>query len=125
MRTQKLVLAGLVAAVLGSISIPAAARTNVDLYVNIAPPAPRYEVVPAPRIGFVWVPGYWDWRGHRHVWIVGHYARHRPGYYYAPARYVEHEGRWRYYAPGWRPGDRDGDGVPNRFDRAPDNPYIR
>ena len=24
---------------------------------------------------------------------------------------------------GWR--DRDGDGVPNRFDDAPRNPYIR
>ena len=124
MRTQKLVLAGLVAVMLGvGVSVPAAARTEV--FVNIAPPAPRYEVVPAPRVGFVWVPGYWDWRGNRHVWVTGRWVKHRRGYYYEPARWIEHEGRWRYHAPGWRPGDRDGDGVPDRYDRAPDNPRVR
>jgi hypothetical protein len=125
MRMQELALAGLVAATLGSISIPAVARTNVDLYLNVGPPPARYEYIPAPRYGFAWVPGYWDWRGHRHVWIAGHYVRHRPGYYFEPARWVEYDGRWRYSRPYWRPGDRDGDGVPDRFDRAPDNPYIR
>jgi hypothetical protein len=125
MRTQKLFLAGLVAATLGSIAIPAAARTNVDLYLNVGPPPLRYEVVPAPRYGYVWAPGYWHWTGHRHLWVAGHWVRHRPGYYYEPARWVDYDGRWRYRSPYWRPWDRDGDGVPNRYDRAPDNPYIR
>jgi hypothetical protein len=102
-----------------------AARTNVELFVDVAPPPARYEVVPAPRVGYVWVPGYWDWRGHRHHWVSGRYIRHRPGYYYEPVRWSERGGRYYYTRPGWRPGDRDGDGVPNRFDRAPDNPYRR
>ncbi|HYC36968.1 MAG TPA: hypothetical protein VEC19_11130 [Usitatibacter sp.] len=38
-----------------------------------------------------------------------------PRYYSAPRGY--------YRAGGWR--DRDGDGVPNRFDRRPGNPYRR
>jgi hypothetical protein len=102
MRMQKLALAGLVAATLGSVSIPAAARSNV-IYLNFGPPPVRYEYVPAARPGFVWAPGYWDWRGHRHVWIAGHWLRHRPGYYYRPARWAPYDGRWRYYAPVWAP----------------------
>jgi hypothetical protein len=84
----------------------------------------RYEVVPAPRVGWVWVPGYWDWRNNRHHWVAGHRVRHRPGYYYQPVRWVYRGDRYYYTRPGWR-HDRDGDGVPNRFDRAPDNPYYR
>ena len=118
---KKLILGSLLAAALAASALPAAART--DVLVNIGPPPPlRYEVVPAPRVGWVWVPGYWDWRRHRHAWIGGHWVRHRPGYVYAPARWVERDSRWYYRGPAW---DRDGDGVPNRYDRAPDNPYRR
>ncbi len=82
----------------------------------------RYEVVPAPRVGYVWTPGYWDWRGRRHVWIAGHWIRARHGYYYTPARWVERDGGWVFYRGVWL-RDRDRDGVPDRFDRAPNNPY--
>ena len=51
------------------VSLPGTARTFVE--VQIAPPPPRVEVVPAPRVGYVWAPGYWRWNGHRHVWING------------------------------------------------------
>ena len=61
---RKTILALLLASSATALSLPAAA----EIYVNIAPPAPRYEVVPAPRVGYVWVPGFWDWRGNRHVW---------------------------------------------------------
>lgn len=47
-----------------------------------APPPPRREAVPHARKGQVWVPGYWDWRGHRHVWVAGHFEKVRPGYRY-------------------------------------------
>ena len=121
-----------------AIAIPAAA----EVYVNIAPPAPRYEAAPAPRTGYVWVPGYWDWRGNHHVWMKGHFERERHGYYWHPNRWVERDGRYVLERGKWdrerfagnmgdrdRDGvpnrfdrDRDGDGVPNRLDRAPDNP---
>jgi hypothetical protein len=121
---KKLILASLVAATLAASALPALART--DVFVNIGPPPPlRHEVVPAPRAGWVWLPGYWDWRRHRHYWVAGHWIRHRPGYVYAPAQWVQRDNRWYYSAPGWNRHDRDGDGVPNRYDRAPDNPYRR
>ena len=124
MLMRRLLLGSLVAATLGA-AFPAAARTSVEFYVNTPPPAPLYAVVPAPRAGFVWVPGYWDWRYNRHHWVTGHWVRHRPGYYYEPARWAQHDGRWAYAAPYWRSGDRDGDGIPDRYDAHPDNPYRR
>ena len=120
---RKLILGSLVAAALAGISIPAAARTNVDFSLHFAPPVAPVEYIPAPRRGLVWVPGYWDWRGHRHHWVRGHWIRHRPGYYYEPVRWVHRGGRYYYRPAGWRDADRDG--VPNRYDRAPLDPRWR
>ena len=81
-------------------------------------------VVPAPRRGYVWAPGYWDWRGSRHIWVGGRWVREREGYAYHPHRWVEHDGRWRLERGRWDRAhrDSDGDGVPDRFDRRPNNP---
>jgi len=126
----KLLAATLFAASLGAV-LPASARADVGFFVNVPPPAPLVEAVPAPRAGWMWVPGYWEWRGHHHVWVGGHWVRERVGYYYAPGAWVLREGRYYYEAPGWRRSehyarrDRDHDGVPDRYDRAPNNPYRR
>lgn len=100
-----------------------------------APPPPRYEAMPRPRRGMAWVPGHWEWRGHRHVWQQGHWIKARSGYHYRAPRWVQHGSRWNMQPGGWdrdRDGvanrydrDRDGDGVRNRHDRRPDNPYRR
>ncbi len=38
-------------------------------YVRVAPPPPRYGVVGvAPGPGYVWVDGFWDWRGGNWAW---------------------------------------------------------
>jgi hypothetical protein len=124
MSNRKLILGSLVATIIGSASLPSLARTEVEFQVNVAPPAPRHESVPPPRVGWLWVPGYWDWRYKRHHWVRGRYVRHRPGYYYEPARWAYRGDRYYYSRPGWR-HDRDGDGIPNRYDRAPDNAYYR
>ena len=120
---KKVLLAGLMAASFASVPLAAFART---LVVMVAPPAPRHEVIPAPRGGFVWAPGYWrwEWRQHRHVWVGGHWMRVRPGYVYQSPRWVQINGRWNMRPGNWAPSrrDRDGDGVPNRMDRAPNNP---
>ena len=117
---RKLILGSLIAATLAGTALPAAARTEV--FVNFGPPPVRYEPVPVHRVGYHWVPGHWDYRGHRYVWIKGHYIRKRPGYYYTQPVWVDSPRGYYMRAGGWR-RDRDGDGVPNRFDRRPDNPY--
>ena len=120
---QKLYLASLVA--LG-LALPAAAHSSGGVYVNIGPPPPAYyEVVPAPRHGWAWVPGYWEWTGHRYQWIAGHWVRSRPGHVYYAPRWYRSAGHWYYVRGGWRAWDVDGDGVPNRYDRYPHNPYRR
>ncbi len=82
----------------------------------------RIEAVPAPRVGYVWAPGYWNWRGNHHVWAKGTWVRERPGYAYHSPKWVQRDGRWSQERASWSRGDRDGDGVPNRVDRQPDNP---
>jgi hypothetical protein len=81
---------------------------NVELYVGSAPPAPLYERAPTVRRGYVWSPGYWEWRGHRHHWVPGTYIVERPGYVYAPPAWQERGGRWVMQQGYWSPrgGDR-------------------
>jgi hypothetical protein len=125
---RKLLLAALTVSAIGIAPLPAASA--VDIYLDIAPPAPRYEVMPAPRAGYVWQPGYWDWRDGRHHWRRGHWVRERSGYYYHPSRWEQRNGRWHFERGRWDReryafrGDRDRDGVPNRYDRDRDNDGV-
>jgi hypothetical protein len=98
---RKLLVAAILAAAAGALSLPAAARSHVDLFVGVAPPPVRYEVVPAPRPGWVWVPGVWEWRHGRYAWVAGHWVVERPGFTYVPARWVERHGRWVYHRGAW------------------------
>jgi len=123
MKIRKPLLVTLCVASFGAASIPIPGSAAVDVFFNVAPPAPRVEVIPAPRHGFVWVPGYWDARGQRHAWIGGHWERERRGYVYVEPRWIQRENRWYLERGRWNRGDRDGDGVPNYRDRAPNNPY--
>jgi hypothetical protein len=122
---------------------PAQAQSRGDLIiVHEAPPAVKYESVPAARRGYEWSPGYWNWNGRRHVWVKGHYERVRNGYSYQRAEWRQGRNGWELDRGGWRHGqrvadrrdrdndgvrnsndrDRDGDGVRNSQDRRPDNP---
>ena len=85
---------------LGAISVPVVSEARVYV-VETAPPPPRVEVVPAPRHGYVWAPGYWDWRGRRHVWVNGNWVHERRGYRWAPHGWVEREGRWHFTRGHW------------------------
>ena len=143
---RKMLMGALVASALSAIPVVATAA----IYVDVAPPDPRVEVVPAQRAGYVWAPGHWVRRGDHWHWVGGHYVREKRGYYWHPGHWVERDGRYVFVQPGWhrekfaygygrgyardrdRDGvpdrldrDRDNDGVPNRYDRAPNNPNIR
>jgi hypothetical protein len=111
-------------AIVASLGAAAPVASAADIFVQVAPPAPRTEVVPAPRRGYVWVPGYWDWRGHRYAWTAGHWVRERPGYVYYGPHWVRRGNGWAMERGRWGRGDRDHDGVPNRFDRDRDNDGV-
>jgi hypothetical protein len=83
-------------------ALPAAAQTVTgSIFVDVAPPPARVEVVPAPRVGFVWAPGYWRWEApaRTHVWVEGRYVEERPGFRWIADRWVPRERRY-YYEPG-------------------------
>ena len=83
MATRRLLLATLWLAATASIA-PAVSSAAVNVDIDVAPPAPRVEVVPGPRHGYAWAPGYWAWRRHQHVWVAGHWIRARRGYHWVP-----------------------------------------
>jgi WXXGXW repeat (2 copies) len=82
------------------LAAPFAARAQVAIDVNVAPPAPRYEAVPPPRAGFVWAPGHWVWNG-TWVWGPGRWVAARPGYHWAPGVWVPRGPRWHYVEGHW------------------------
>ncbi|MGZ5205002.1 MAG: YXWGXW repeat-containing protein [Caldimonas sp.] len=123
MKIGQLTAVALLAAASAGFSAPAvSAPYGVD--IRVAPPAPRVEAVPEPRRGYVWAPGYWDWTGHRHHWVAGHWVRERRGYVYTPPEWVNEGDHWRLRRGAWGRRDRDHDGVPNRFDRDRDGDGV-
>lgn len=118
---KKILLAAMLAGTIGSIATPASAV----IYVRVAPPEPRVEVVPQPRRGYTWAAGHWEWQNRKHVWVQGNWVRDRRGYHYQQPSWVESNGRWSMTRGNWRRGDRDGDGIPNRVDRDRDGDGVR
>lgn len=117
----------------------AVAQVGFNIVISNAPPPVRYEVVPSARRGHEWAPGYWNWNGRRHVWVRGHWERVRTGQYYQRPEWQQNNDGWRLNRGGWqrgerhdnrnanrgyRPGDRDRDGVPNRMDRDRDGDGV-
>lgn len=52
------IVAAIVLSTAAFIPTQAVAQVGVNIVIGNAPPAPRHEGVPAPRRGFIWVPGY-------------------------------------------------------------------
>ncbi|HEY0824568.1 MAG TPA: YXWGXW repeat-containing protein, partial [Ramlibacter sp.] len=97
---RKPLLAAAFAAVL--MGFGAAAQAQYTAIVSTAPPPPRYEVVPAPRVGWVWAPGHYEWRGNEYVWVEGHWMRDRVGYEYREPRWVQRaDGSWILVGDNW------------------------
>src|ERR1700685_612913 len=76
--SRKALLLGLAIAA-GGIAAPTIASAGVVVDIDVAPPPVRVEAVPEPRVGFVWAPGFWEWRGGAHVWVPRHYIPERRG----------------------------------------------
>ena len=66
------------------------------VYVATRPPVERVEVIPAaPGVGFVWIRGYWAYRGGAYAWIGGRWERPIEG----RREWVPH--RWAHDRHGW------------------------
>lgn len=83
------------------LSSPSYAQLYIDANIGVAPPAARYEVIPAPRPGYVWTRGFWDWRGSNYVWVPGSWIAERPGYVWVEDRWDNRDGRWRRWEGHW------------------------
>jgi len=100
MAMRNRILLAAIALSAAAVSLPGAARTYVE--IQVAPRAPRVEIVPAARVGYVWSPGYWRWNGHRHVWVGGVWVRERHGWRWEPQHWVQGpSGRWHFVAGRW------------------------
>ena len=79
---------------------------NVPGLVTLAPPAPRFEPMPGPRPGQVWVPGRWIWTGHAYDWRVGYWQPARADYAYVPGRWIRADGGYRWVEGDWKHAGR-------------------
>src|SRR5437867_7224768 len=106
---RKLLLFALAVLVIGAL---AACATGGGYYggsyymVRTPPPPPPvgYGIVGvAPGPGFVWVNGFWDWRGARWHWVPGAWMRppRRGAVWIAPS-WRPYRGGYRFYAGRWR-----------------------
>ncbi len=84
--------------------------TTGEVYAPMAPPPPRYEVVPVlPFPGAIWISGYWNWSGGHHVWVPGRYMAPRPGYQWRPHQWAPRPGGgWALHGGQWAPPGRPG-----------------
>jgi len=117
MRNKTTLAAVMAASLLG---FGAAAQAQYTAIVSVAAPSSRIEVVPAQRPGHVWAPGHYEWRGGQYAWVEGHWLAERHGYEYREPRWVQRgNGEWMMVGGNWERGpngDRDHDGIPNRYD---------
>lgn len=100
MLSRRSLLTGLFASV-ALVPLAAVDEAAADVRVRMAPPAPRREVRPPPRRGYVWVPGYWEWRRGRFTWVEGRFERERRGQRWREPRWVRRGGEWQFTPGGW------------------------
>jgi hypothetical protein len=100
---------------LAASALVAPAYAQISFSINIAPPTPQYEVVPAIPPGYIWAPGYWGWSGDRHVWVRGRAIAQREGYRWEPDRWDERDHKYYRTAGYW---ERDSDYRPGKVKKA-------
>ena len=78
---KKVIYGGFAAAALAGASMPAfswAPYPGVDFewYASVGRPAAGQTIhaQPAPRPGYIWSSGHYDWNGVRHAWVPGRWV---------------------------------------------------
>ncbi|TAM52483.1 MAG: hypothetical protein EPN57_13690 [Paraburkholderia sp.] len=102
--STRFLIAQLILAAAGAFAIAASAPASADEVVLVAPHAPppvRYEVVPAPRVGYVWDRGHWRWQRGGYVWVPGHWQRVRIGHHWVPGHWARRGPNWAWIPGHW------------------------
>ncbi|WP_408515401.1 YXWGXW repeat-containing protein [Paraburkholderia sediminicola] len=89
-------LIGIVAPIVASVAFAQAV-----IVAPSPPPAPRVEVLPAPRAGYAWDRGHWRWELGRYVWVPGHWQVVRIGHRWIPGHWVAVGLSWRWVPGHW------------------------
>lgn len=84
-----------------AVAMPVISQARINVDIDIAPPAPREELVPAPRAGYEWAPGYWNWSHNKHVWVGGHWNRARHGQHWVPEHWDQRGSKYHFEQGHW------------------------
>ena len=89
--------------VLGGLSL-AGCVGGYAYYASTPPPPLRVEArLASPGPGFVWIDGYWGFRGGGYAWVPGVWVRPpRPRAVWVPARWEPRSNRYYYREGRWR-----------------------
>jgi len=71
-----------------------------EITSNVAPPPVHVERV-APRDGYVWAPGYWEWNGRSYHWVSGTYLLEHRGAHWVADRWEQVGPLWQHVAGHW------------------------
>lgn len=67
-----------------------------------APPSPVAETTPAPRKGFVFVKGNYEWRDGDYEWVPGHWEREQRGKAWRDGAWAQVSGKWTWTPGSWQ-----------------------
>ena len=98
--SHKALMLGLMMAA-GTVAVPTIASAGIAIDIDVAPPPVRVETIPPPQVGFVWAPGFWEWRGNAHVWVPGRYIHERRGYHWVGDGWVQRGPHWHRVRGHW------------------------
>lgn len=83
-------------------AVAATAIVTAAIVSTRPPPPPRVVIVPEPRPGYAYQPGYWYLQGEEWVWVDGQWVPERMGYAWAPAHWESQpDGTWRFVPGQW------------------------
>ena len=85
----------------GAFAAPTRAGAGVGAEsIDPSPPLPRVENV-APRDGYVWAPGYWEWNRRSYHWVTGSYIFERRRYHWVADQWEQAGGHWNLMRGRW------------------------
>ena len=88
-------------AALALATLPAYAAPTRIVTSQPPPELVQGETTPAEREGYVWAPGYWNYRASKFEWTKGHWVPARKGYKYVAPRWNQENGQWTLYQEDW------------------------